>query len=43
MTAARAHWYRVGTIAGLLLFGLVSLLAVIEGVARVAKWLGGVQ
>lgn len=37
----REHWKRVGAVAGVFLFGLVSLWALVELVATVVFFLGG--
>lgn len=39
--ARKAHWYRVGVFAAVMSAGAVSLYLLIEGVARLAHWLGG--
>lgn len=39
--ARKAHWYRVRVFVAVLSAGAVSLYLLIEGVARLAHWLGG--
>lgn len=43
MADRKAHWYRVRVFVGVMVFGLLSLLGLIQAVAWIAHRLGGVQ